>query len=298
MVAAADAAQAQAREGAGAGAEQAAGGEQAAAAAAVVDPNAGRESALLRSVRQQERAVVQQRQQLAERERQIGQNVEQQVQRAVQERMAKLKTDPIAALRELGFDDATIASRLLNQGKQTPQEIAQQALDEAKRVREENSQRSAADARQRAETDFAAEAADETKYPHLNEEWTRSEFVREAHAVVTNLRAKGIDPGQYSYSDIAKYLDKQAKGRAERREKIKAERSKKVPPQGDNKAEGNGVSGQGGSSGKTATTTLGQGLGGRQSLNGKAGHLMTDAELAASVEAEVARSRAAMGGRA
>lgn len=294
MVAAADAAQAQAREGA-AGTPPPGAVETPAPAG---DPNAGRESALVQSVRQRERALLTQRQQLAERERQIGQNVEQQVQRAVQERMAKLKTDPIAALRELGFDDATIASRLLNQGKQTPDEVAQEALKESKRLRDEIAQRSTADARSRAETDFAAEAADETKYPHLNEEWTRTEFVREAHAVVTSLRSRGIDPGQYSYSDIAKYLDKQAKGRADRREKIKAERTKKATPQGDNKAEGNGVSGQGGSSGKTATTTLGQGLGGRQSLNGKAGHLMTDAELVASVEADVARSRAAMGGRA
>lgn len=254
--------------------------------------DASRESALVRANRQKERELVQRGQELAARERAMGQSVDQRVERAVAERMAKFKGDPIAALRELGFDDQTIASRLLNQGKQTPDELAKQALDATNKLREEQAQRAQSETRAQAERAFGDEATKDDVYPHLNAEWTRQEAVREAHEVVANLRAKGIDPAQYSLADIAKFLDQRAKARAGRREKLLAERSKKEAPQGDTKAGGNGGSDQGNRSGQTATTTIGKGLAGRETVSAKPGYLMSDAELAAKVDEEVRNRRA------
>ena len=258
----------------------------------VVDPEPGRISALQRSIQQRERTLVTKQQELAARERQMGESVQQQIARGVQEQMAKLREDPIAVLKSLGLDEQTIATRLLKGNAPQPDELAANALKEAQEVRRQfaESQRQAAS--RAAEQEFISEATS-GKYEHIESEWDRGELVQQAHAVVAQLRQRGIDPSQYTMADISKFLDQRAKARGDRRDRIKAERAKKAGSQDPTKAESNGVPGQGEAPGKTAsTTTLGKGLGARQSLNGKPGHLMTDSELAQAVEAEVQRARA------
>ena len=257
-----------------------------------VDPEPGRLSALQRSIQQRERTVVQKQQELAARERQMGESVQQQIARGVQEQMAKLKEDPIGLLKSIGLDEQTIATRLHKGNAPQPDEIAAQALKAAQESTKQLAEWQRQQASQAAEREFLTEAQS-GKYEHIESEWDRGELLQQAHAVATQLRQRGVDPGQYTMSDINKFLNERAKVRSDRREKIKAERAKKAGSQDPTKAEGNGVPGQGEAPGKTAsTTTLGKGLGARQSLNGKPGHLMTDAELTAAVEAEVQRARA------
>lgn len=290
VVAAADAA----RAGAAAPASGDAAAQVSEPAKPVVD---NRLSAAQRQVQQQQREIVTQQQQLRQREREIDSRVAQQVATEVEKRLGTFKQDPIAALRQLGFDDATIAARLLNQGKTTPDELAAKALAASEKLQKELVDRDQRDAVARAEREFSDIVKDAAKYPDLCDEWSPGEALREARGIVERLRARGIDPNQYSYADLASHLNKMAKARAARRDTLKAERTKKAAPQGDTKADGNGSSGQGASTGQPATTTLGKALGARTTLSDKPGHLMNDAELAAAVESEVARTRAHLNGK-
>lgn len=274
---------------AGAAVETPASPEPAAAPAPSADPN--RIPALQRSIQQRERTLVQKTQELNLREQQLKESVAAQVERAVAERMGKFKEDPIAQLKAMGFDEQTIATRLLKGNAPQPEELARQALEKAQQLEkttQEREQRMAAQAAERAVADEAFSG----KYEHLETEWTRPEVVREAYAVVGQLRARGIDPSGYSYEDICNFLNKRAASREKVREQKKAERAKKATPQGESKDGSNG-SGQGEAPKTASTTTLGKGLGARQSLNGKPGHLMTNDELARAVEAEVARRASA-----
>lgn len=261
---------------------------------AAAPPSPGAEpkppSALQRSIKQRETTIVNKQQELAARERQLDETVAQRVEREVAARLAKFKDDPIAQLESMGFDKPTIASRLLKGNAPQPDEMAKQALQAA----EELKKQLAEERRQTANAQAERAVADEGfsgKYEHLELEWTRTEFVREVHGVVGELRAKGHDPSQYSYQDICAFLNKRAQSRDKKREAAKAERAKKAGAQAPTTDGSNGP-GQGEAPKTASTTTLGKGLGTRQSINGKPGHLMTDAELAKHVEAEITRARA------
>ncbi len=242
-------------------------------------------------MRERERKLIERQNEQAARERHFTSSqqatIDAAVAKAIAERDAKIKGDPVAQLQALGFTEQEIAQRLINKGKPAVDEVAQRALEETRKLRDELAQRQVSEARAASERAFLEEIGSDS-YENIAIEWpNRSDAMNEARAELQRYAAKGGDPNTITYKQLGGYLEKLARYRGEQRETLKAARKAKATPQGDTKANGNGGPGSGdGTKGQPATTTLGKGLPGSETVSaiGKKGRPPTDAEIIAHVE--------------
>lgn len=260
------------------------------AGSAPVAPAPPQESAVTKHLRKREADLIARQNEFAARERNFAASsqatIDAAVAKAIAARDAAIKGDPVAQLQAMGFTEQEIAQRLLNKGKPAPEEVAQRALAEAQKIRDELGQRQVQEARAASEKTFLDEIGSDA-YEHISLEWpNKSDALHEARAELQRFAAQGKDPNTVTYKQLAKYLDRLAKYRSEQRDERKAERAKKASSQEGTKADGKGGPGSGSSAkGQPATTTLGAGLPGSETVSGvgKKGRPPTDAEIIAHV---------------
>jgi hypothetical protein len=243
------------------------------------EPETPKESALVRSIKLREQRLVADRNRMAEEQRRWEQSFEERVQRKVAEATRAALADPRAAVKALGaagVADQAIADALLHKDGATPQEIALAAQQEIAKLRQERAEEQQQATRARVEGEYLA-TADKLdaagKLPHLLLEYERHELVPATHALIAELQQdcqrRGVPVPQVTDERFLQILDKRAKLRQDaRQERIKGRGadSTKAAAQADTKAGTNGSGHRGGQTGASATTTLGKGLGERQTM--------------------------------
>lgn len=243
------------------------------------EPETPKESALVRSIKLREQRLVADRNRMAEEQRRWEQSFEERVQRKVAEATRAALADPRAAVKALGaagVADQAIADALLHKDGATPEERAANAEKAVEAFRQERVREQQAATRAKVESEYLA-TADKLdaagRLPHLLLEYERHELVPATHALIAELQQdcqrRGVPVPQVSDERFLQILDKRAKLRQDaRQERIKGRGADttKAAAQADPKAGTNGSGHQGGQTGASATTTLGKGLGERQTM--------------------------------
>lgn len=274
-----------------------------------------RESAIARNLQQREQRLIQQQQAFRRQQDQARIDVQRQIADAIAEERkkwdAEYEADPIGFGEKRGKDKNFLAGRILNDGKQTPEEVAKRAIEKAEGLEKQLAERAAAESRQRAETDFRhLMKTTEADHAALHDEWDHDEIVQQAYALVGRLRAKneeriraGLKPISVTDAEILKHLD----GQAQKRQARRVERSKgktadetngKAAPQGAPKADGNGTAPKATTAGtQNATTLSGRLSSERQTVNLDSDHKWLEAppdEQRSLLLAEIEKTRQSM----
>ncbi len=123
----------------------------------------------------------------------------------------QLRSDPIAALRQLGVTDQAVAERMLKDGSPEAQIRQLEARLEAERQerlqeRQQLQQKEAQLREQEANADFVRKASDAEKFPNL-QDVPPSQIVAGGYRLLAAARARGIDTRMYTAEDFIELLD-------------------------------------------------------------------------------------------
>lgn len=266
-------------------------------------PETPKESALLRSLQKRERDLVAEKQALQARIAQAEAGIEQRIKDGIARALKEQFADPragVKALGALGMKDQDIADALLHKDAATPDEMARKAIAETEALRKQLADGEAARVRAQNEANYTATAkrmADAGELKHVFDEWDQAEILSETYKLLADLNAECRQANRplpaVSDERLLKALDKRAKAkqdsRAERQKaKTGATDTTKAAGQPDPKAaDTNGSGHQGGKTGASATTTLGKGLGERQTVTVPDPLLMSDEDIIANVNKKV-----------
>ena len=272
----------------------------AAAAAKEAKPKA---DAIFRSAKKRERELVDKQQAFnAERQRWESDrqtHVQGEVARQVAEALKEFRADPIGFAEKNGFDKQTIAGRLLNDGKQSPEEIARAAQARVEALEKQYQERQQNETRERNERLYIEHIrANAEKYPHAVEEWGDADIVGETYKLIAEIHAEHRRKNEtipvYQDAEIAEYLDRRAKKRqSQRQERIKARGAQVTAKDAAQAAPKVGATGNGTEAGKPAsapTTLTGRLSSERQTIAAKDFLDMSEEEQRAAIDAEVAKA--------
>lgn len=262
-----------------------------------------RPDAIFRSAQKRERELIA-KQQAFQSERQRWEtdrqsHVQGEVARQVADALKEFRADPIGFAEKNGFDKQTIAGRLLNDGKQSPEEIARAAQARVEALEKQYNERQQTDQRERNERTYLEHIrAHSEKYASAVEEWGDADMIGETYKLIAEIHAKHRSRGEqiptYSDEEIAEYLDQRAKRRqSQRQERVKARGAQATAKGAEQSATKVGATGSGTEAGKPATapTTLtGRLSSERQTIAAKDFLDMSEEEQRAALDAEVAKA--------
>jgi hypothetical protein len=250
--------------------------EQVPATEKAPEPETPKESALVRSIKLREQRLVADRQRMADERRQWEASFEERINRRVAEATQAALRDPRAAIKALGaagVADQAIADALLNKEGVTPAEQTKAALEAIEALKRERAQEQQAQTRRANESAYLETARNldkAGKLPHLMMEYEEHELVPATYRLIEELKAdcaaRGVPVPAVKDERFLEILDKRARMRQTAREERTKARSADTTKATDKAGNGNGSGHQGGQAGASATTTLGRGLGERQTM--------------------------------